>query len=66
MIFVRVIFFVLLQLPFTIYRIFTLNLTIIQDNTIEYAINQWVQAISLILVYFNHAVIRSFSFTHTL
>jgi hypothetical protein len=66
MIFVRVIFFVLLQLPYTIYRICTLKLTIIQANTIEYAINQWVQAISLMLVYFNHAVILSFSFIQIL
>jgi hypothetical protein len=41
MVFVRVIFFVLLQLPFTIYRIGTLRLTIIQANTLEYAV-KWI------------------------
>jgi hypothetical protein len=60
MVFVRVISFVSLQLPFTIYRIRALHLTIIPDNTIAYAINQWFQAVSTSLVYLSHAVILSF------
>jgi len=60
MIFVRVIFFVLLQLPFTIYRICTIRLTIVPANTLEYATVKWAQAISITLVYFSHAVILSF------
>jgi hypothetical protein len=60
MIFVRVISFVLLQLPFTIYRIRALNVTIIPGNTIAYATNQWFQAVSTSLVYLSHAVILSF------
>jgi hypothetical protein len=59
MIFVRVIFFVLLQLPFTIYRIGTVRSTIIQANTFEYATNQWIQVVSTALVYFSQAVILS-------
>jgi len=60
MIFVRVISFVLLQLPFTIYRICTVRLTIIQANTPEYATNVWAEAISIILVYLSNTVILSF------
>ena len=52
MIFIRVIFYVLLQLPFTMYRIYSLNLTVVKTDTVEYAIRQWLQAISLALVYF--------------
>ncbi len=59
MIFIRVIFFVLLQLPFTIYQICTLHFIIVRGNTLEYAVNQWAQTISIILVYFNNAVILS-------
>lgn len=62
MIFVRVIFFVLLQLPFTIYRIVTLNWIIIRVNTIGYATIAWIQSISLALVYSNHVVISLFIF----
>ena len=56
MIFMRVIFFVLLQLPFAIYRIYSLNLTVVQSNTLEYATRQWFQAISNTFVYLSHAV----------
>ena len=51
MIFVRIIFFVSLQLPYTIYRIYSLRLTIVPDNTIE-----WIRTIALTLMYFNHGV----------
>jgi hypothetical protein len=57
MIFVRVIFFVLLQLPFAIYRIYSLNLVIGRADTLAYAVQSWAQAISFSLVYFSHAVI---------
>jgi hypothetical protein len=60
MIFVRVIFFVLLQLPFAVYRIYSINVNIVQGNTIDYAIYQWFRAISNTLVYFSHAVSLSF------
>jgi hypothetical protein len=59
MIFVRVIFYVWLQLPFTIYRIYSINSTIVPGQSIAYAINQWFQGISTALVYFSHAVIVS-------
>jgi hypothetical protein len=60
MIFARVIFFVLLQLPYTIYRICTLRSIIVQANTFEYATMTWAQVTSTALVYFSHAVIISF------
>ena len=56
MIFARVIFFVLLQLPFTIQRIIIINVEIIPANTMAYAINVWIRAISGALVYASHAV----------
>ncbi|CAF0835086.1 unnamed protein product [Adineta steineri] len=55
-IFVRVIFYVILQLPFTIYRIYSLNVTIANENTIAYAIDQWMQQIVLVLIYLDYAV----------
>ena len=59
MIFVRVIFFVWLQLPYTIYRIYALQWYIAPDNTIAYATDRWIQAISITLVNFSHVVIIS-------
>jgi hypothetical protein len=59
MIFVRVIFYVWLQLPFTFYRIYSINSTIVPTQSIAYATNQWFQGISTSLVYFSHAVIVS-------
>ncbi len=63
MIFVRVIFFVVLQLPFTIYRIYSITLTFFRDDIIEYAAVPWAQAISFSLVQLSHAV--SVSILHT-
>jgi hypothetical protein len=60
MIFVRVISFVLLQLPFTIHRIIIINVTAIPANTTIYAINLWVRTISITLVYVCHTVIFFF------
>jgi hypothetical protein len=60
MIFARVIFFVSLQLPYTIYRICTLRSIIVQADTLEYATMKWAQVTSTALVYFSHAVIISF------
>ncbi|CAF0835105.1 unnamed protein product [Adineta steineri] len=55
-IFVRVIFYVILQLPFTIYRIYSLNMNIPKGNTIAYAIDRWIQAVVLVLAYLSHAI----------
>ena len=56
MIFVRVIFFVVLQLPFTIYRIYSITQTFVRDDIIAYAADPWAQAVSFSLVNFSHAV----------
>ncbi|CAF1023203.1 unnamed protein product [Adineta steineri] len=56
MIFARVIFYVILQLPFTIYRIYSLNMNIPKGNTIAYAIDQWMQQIVLVMIYLDYAV----------
>jgi hypothetical protein len=63
MIFVRVIFFVVLQLPYTIHRIIVLNVSAIPANTTTYVTNIWVRAISTALMYFSQAVI-SFLFVN--
>ncbi|CAF4435998.1 unnamed protein product, partial [Adineta steineri] len=55
MIFVRVIFYVILQLPFTIYRIYSLNVIITDENTIAYSIDQWMQQIVLVMIYLDYA-----------
>jgi hypothetical protein len=60
MIFARVLFFILLLLPFTIHRIIVINVTTIPANTMRYVINVWVRAISLALVYVSHSVIIFF------
>jgi hypothetical protein len=65
MIFVRVIFFVFLQIGFAAYRIYALNVTIVPTNTLVYATQQWFQAITVSMVYFSHAVILSFLFAKT-
>jgi len=57
MIFVRVIFFVLLQLPYTIHRIIVINVASLQANTSVYVTNLWVRAISTTLIYLSQAVI---------
>lgn len=56
MIFIRVIFFVVLQLPFAVYRIFSLNFIVARSNTMSYAIDRWAQATVFALVYWSHAV----------
>jgi hypothetical protein len=66
MIFVRVIFFVLLQIGFTVYRIYALNVKIVPNNTLGYAAQLWVQVITISLVYFSHAVILSFLFSENI
>jgi hypothetical protein len=57
MIFMRVIFFVLLELPYTIHRIIVLNVSTIPTNTTGYVINLWVRTISAALAYISHGVI---------
>jgi hypothetical protein len=66
MIFIRVIFFVLLQLPFAIYRIYSLNWLIARADTLAYAIQQWAAAISFSLINLSHAVSLSISHTITI
>lgn len=56
MIFVRVIFFVLFLLPYTIYRIYVLNFTINRANIYPYAIDRLVFAITATLTNFNYTV----------
>jgi hypothetical protein len=63
MIFVRVISFVLLQLPYTIHRSITINVGTIPANTIAYGINVWARAISIVLLYACYAVSFSLSLT---
>ena len=66
MIFIRVIFYVLLQLPFTVYRIYSLNWLIAPADTVRYAIQQWASAISFSLNSFSHAVSVSISHAKTI
>ncbi|UJR10543.1 hypothetical protein I4U23_014743 [Adineta vaga] len=54
MIFSRVIAFVLLQLPFTVYRIYYIRSITPPGNTLAYAIDRWVNAISLTFMYGSH------------
>ena len=60
MIFMRVIFFVLLELPYTIHRIIVLNVYTIPTNTTGYVINLWIRTISTALVYISYGVILFF------
>ncbi|CAF0762258.1 unnamed protein product [Adineta ricciae] len=55
MIFVRVIFFIWLQLPFTVYRIFSIRWVMRPGNTVAYAATRWAQVISTTLAYTSHA-----------
>lgn len=56
MIFVRVIFFVLFLLPYTIYRIYVLNFTVNRANFYPYAVDRLVFAITATLTNFNYTV----------
>lgn len=56
MIFVRVIVFVLLLLPYTIYRIYSLNVTIDRADLYPYAIDQLVYSIMISLSDLNYVV----------
>lgn len=56
MIFVRVIFFVLFLLPYTIYRIYVLNFTVNRSNFYPYAVDRLVFAITATLTNFNYTV----------
>ncbi|CAF2515114.1 unnamed protein product [Rotaria sp. Silwood2] len=56
MIFVRVIFFIILLLPYTIFRIYILNLNISLVDTVHYAILQLTSAITVSLMLGNHSV----------
>jgi hypothetical protein len=56
MIFVRVISFVILLLPYTIYRIYILNVNASPVDSLPYAINQLISAIVLSLIMWLHSV----------
>jgi hypothetical protein len=56
MIFVRVVFFVILLLPYTIFRIYTLNITISPVDSLPYAMNQLIFAIVSSLLTWIYAV----------
>lgn len=56
MIFVRVIFFIWLQLPFIVYRIFSIRWVIPPGNTIAYGVIRWTQVVATTLAYTSHAV----------
>ena len=56
MIFVRVIFFVLFLLPYTIYRIYVLNFTISRANLYPYAVDRLIFATTATLTNFNYTV----------
>ncbi|CAF4924833.1 unnamed protein product [Rotaria sp. Silwood1] len=56
MIFVRVIFFIILLLPYTMYRIYILNVNIPSIDRLPYAIVQLISAITISLMLGNHAV----------
>jgi hypothetical protein len=56
MIFVWVIFFILFLLPYTIYRIYSLNITVNEANLYSYAINQLVYSIMAAISNLNYIV----------
>jgi hypothetical protein len=56
MVFVRVIFLVLFLLPYTVYRIYSLNVTVSQANTYPYAIDRLVYSIMTSLTNLNYTV----------
>ncbi|CAF0839303.1 unnamed protein product [Adineta steineri] len=56
MIFIRVIFYVLLLIPYTIYRIYSLNVTFTQANLYPYAINQLIYSIMSSVTNLNYTV----------
>ena len=56
MIFVRVIVFILMLLPYTIYRIYSLNATVSPADSYPYAIDQLIYTIMSSLVYLTYVV----------
>jgi hypothetical protein len=56
MIFVRVIAFIILLLPYTVYRIYSLNVTINQANVYAYAVSQLTYSIMSSFTNLNYAV----------
>jgi hypothetical protein len=57
MIFVRIISYTILTLPYIIYRIYSLNVTINQTDLYRYAANQLISSVVGSLIPVNHAVI---------
>ena len=60
MILLRVAFFVLFTLPYIIYRIYIVNISVTQANILQFAIEQLVQAIVVSVVDLNYSVIFFF------
>jgi hypothetical protein len=57
MVFVRIISYTILTLPYIIYRIYSLNVTINQTDLHRYAVNQLIYSVVGSLIPINHAVI---------
>jgi hypothetical protein len=57
MIFIRVISYMILSLPYIIYRIYSLNVTINRTDVYRYAVNQLVYSVVVSLIFLNQAVI---------
>jgi hypothetical protein len=57
MIFIRVISYTILSLPYIIYRIYSLNVTINRTDVYRYAVNQLVYSVVVSLIFLNQAVI---------
>lgn len=64
MIFVRVVLFILLLLPYTIYRIYSLNVTINKADLYPYAIDRLIFAIVTSMANLNYAVRETFYPSH--
>ena len=63
MVFVRVIVFVILLLPYTIYRIYSLNVTIARTEQYRFAVDRLIYSVTSSLSNFNYAV-RWFTLSH--
>lgn len=57
MIFVRVVFFIIILLPYTIFRIYSLNTTLSPLDIVPYAIIQLTASIVASVLFFNYSVI---------
>ena len=60
MIFLRVIFYICFTLPYLVHRIYVINVPIKQDDFLNYAIGQLIQAIAVSIVNLNYTVGEDF------